>query len=149
MRKKSILFILLGILIVGGAVFFAVQIVQSDSATKDIKIAKEALENEEFEKSITLFKKILKKDPPHTEARAGLANAYMGLSQFKQTIETLDEGIELKPKEPQFYYFLSVAYEGIIDLPHVIQTLEEGINATDNIALKEQMEQLKSNVTMV
>lgn len=146
MRKKSLLFILLGILTVGVAVFFLVQVVQSDSPTKFLEQAKKAFESDNYEESIDLFTKILEEDPSHTEARVGLANAYMALSKYDKAIKVLNDGIELKPKEPQFYYYLSVVHEGMNDLPQVIQSLENGIKATDNTSLKKLMEQLESNI---
>ncbi|WP_068675299.1 tetratricopeptide repeat protein [Oceanobacillus sp. Castelsardo] len=147
-RKKSILLILISALTIGVAAFFAIQVVQSDSPTKYLATAKEALDKEEYEKSLELFKKVLEEDASHTEARTGLASAYMGLKQYDKAVGTLDEGIEIKPKEPQFYYFLSLAHEGLNDLPQVIQTLEDGIEATNNEALTELIDQLDSNITI-
>ncbi|MFD1170769.1 InlB B-repeat-containing protein [Oceanobacillus caeni] len=147
-RKRFILFVVI-ILIVGIAAFFTMKLTQSDAPTEYLGIAKEALDNEEYEKSRQFFKKVLEEDASHTEARVGLASAYMGLEQFDKAIGTLEEGLKIKPKEPQFYYFISLAYEGKNDLPQVMQTLEDGIEATDNEALTELADQLESNINIV
>ncbi|KKE79846.1 tetratricopeptide repeat protein [Bacilli bacterium] len=148
-RKRLILFIVIIALIVGIAAFFMMKIAQSDTPTEYLEIAKEALDNEEYEKSRQFFKKVLEEDASHTEARVGLASAYMGLEHFDKAIGTLEEGLKIKPKEPQFYYFISLAYEGKNDLPQVMQTLEDGIEATDNEALTELADQLESNINIV
>ncbi|WP_158591758.1 InlB B-repeat-containing protein [Oceanobacillus halophilus] len=146
MNRKSIIFTLLGVLTIGVAIFFTVQVVQSESPTDSFELAEEALDNEEYEKSVELFKEILKEDASNTEARIGLASAYMGLSKYDDAIDTLNEGIRLKPKETQFYYFLSLAYEGKSDLPGAINAFEEGIDATNDTALTELFELLESNL---
>lgn len=148
-RKRLIFLIVILALIVGIAAFFTIKITQSDATIEYLEIAKEALDNEEYEKSRQFFKKVLEEDASHTEARVGLASAYMGLEQFDKAIGTLEEGLKIKPKEPQFYYFISLAYEGKNDLPQVMQTLEDGIEATDNEALTELADQLESNINIV
>lgn len=49
-RKRLILFIVIIALIVGIAAFFMMKIVRSDTPTEYLGIAKEALNNEEYEK---------------------------------------------------------------------------------------------------
>ncbi|RDW18815.1 hypothetical protein CWR48_09910 [Oceanobacillus arenosus] len=150
MNKKRLFLILLGVVTVAVAAFFTFQVIQSDKITMTIddqlEQAKVLLEQDQIEESINLFEKVLEQDPSHTEARIGLANAYMALSKYDVAIDVLDEGIQLKPKEAQFYYFLSIAYEGTDDLENVANTIQAGIKATKNEALRELEEQLVSNV---
>lgn len=147
-RKKFIKIGLLSILTIGVVVFFVTQVGQSDKDTQaaSLEAAKQALNHEDYEKSIELFHKILKEDESLTSARVGLAKAYMGLERFDKAIATLKKGVELEPRKAQFYYYLSVAHEGLNELPQVIQALEDGIKATDNTTLQKAIDQLESNI---
>jgi hypothetical protein len=147
-RKKFIKIGLLSILAIGVVVFFITQVGQSNKDTQaaSLEAAKQALDHEEYEKSMELFHKILKEDESLTSARVGLAKAYIGMERFDKAIATLKKGVELEPNEAQFYYFLSVAHEGLNELPQVIQALEDGIKATDNTTLQKAINQLESNI---
>jgi len=147
-RNKLIKILLLSILTIGIVIFFTTQVGQSDEPTASLEAAKKALDQEEYEKSIQLFHKILKEDESLTSARVGLAKAYIELQRFDKAIATLKKGIEIEPKEAQFYYFLSVAHEGLNELPQVIQTLEDGMKATDNTTLQKVIDQLESNINI-
>ncbi|QGS69336.1 tetratricopeptide repeat protein [Oceanobacillus sp. 143] len=150
MNKKRLILILAGVITVAVAAFFTFQVIQSNDITMtlddQLDQAKVLLDQDQIKESINLFEKVLEKDPSNTEARIGLANANMALSKYDVAIDLLDEGISLKPKETQFYYFLSIAYEGTNDLESVASTIQAGIEATNNQALKELGEQLDSNV---
>ncbi|RDW15459.1 InlB B-repeat-containing protein [Oceanobacillus chungangensis] len=150
MNKKRLFLILIGVVTVAVAAFFTFQVIQSNNITMtlddQLEQAKVLLDQDQIEESINLFEKVLDQDPSHTEARIGLANANMALSKYDVAIELLNEGISIKPKETQFYYFLSIAYEGTNDLENVANTIQAGIKATNNEALKELEEQLVSNV---
>lgn len=145
MKKKRFLLIILSILVVTIAGFFTVQMVQADPLNEKLKEAKEAYDNEEFDKSATLYGEALELESGHVEARIGHANSYIALSQAEDAIDTLKEGIRLNAKEPRFYYFLSSAYIAAQDANNALLALQDGVEATGNDALEELYEQSVSN----
>lgn len=146
MDKKYLLLVMVGVATIAVTGFFTMQAIQADSLRQQLIVAKESFNNGDVEESIELFKSVLELAPNNTEARIGLVNAYIALSLFDEAIATLNKGIELKPKETQFYHYLSIVYHSLDDLALILESLESGIAATGSSQLEEQYEQLVSSV---
>ena len=66
--------------------------------------------NEEYEKAIPLFKKVLKLHPEDTEAYVTLGHIYEVMGEDKKAIEAFEQALRLEPENLRIYIQLGVNY---------------------------------------
>ncbi|MYL49365.1 tetratricopeptide repeat protein [Halobacillus litoralis] len=145
--KRLLVFIaLLGIATAG--TIFTVNAVQANTLEEQYDRANEAFKEEDFQKSVEVYLKVLEMDPSHHEARLKLAQSYIHLDQIEKAVETLNEGIYESPEVGSLYTLLSDLYvqEGSIDKAY--RTLEKGKRYSKETSVQEAIDQLLSNITV-
>ncbi|MCL7748045.1 InlB B-repeat-containing protein [Halalkalibacter alkaliphilus] len=146
MDKKYILLLFSGIIAISLMGVFTVSAIQSDSLTKQLQLAKQYFEEQDYEKSIEAYTNVLKLDPLNVDARLGLTEAYIAISNYELAETTLLEGIELLPSQEIFHSQLSQIYIDQLDVVSALQVLHNGVEATNSTSLIDLYEKLQSTI---
>ena len=65
----------------------------------------------ELEKAVSAFKKLIELYPEYIEGYLGLGHAYERLSQYDEAIDAVKKAIEINPNDPLAYTSLSICYQ--------------------------------------
>ncbi|WP_010197276.1 tetratricopeptide repeat protein [Bacillus sp. m3-13] len=148
MDKKYVLTILLGVVAIGMIGFLTFNTIQASNINNQFELANKYMTEEEIEKSIEEYKKVLELNPNHVKARINLAQCYALLSNIEEAASTLQEGTKLLPKEASFYLSLSNIYVSNLLILEAVNVLESGLKQTKNSQLSESLKSITSNISI-
>ena len=134
-RNVIILLIVLVLLVVGAvAAVFALGGFGSDAETTELlESAERYLSDEEYEKAIVEFDKILKIDPYNAEAYIGKAEALIALGREDEAREVLDKAQKKIEKKSD----LKLIEEALADMGEEAQTTTQSTTSTSENVLNE------------
>ncbi|MGV2622801.1 UNVERIFIED_CONTAM: InlB B-repeat-containing protein [Halobacillus marinus] len=146
MNKKYFLLFLTGLIVVGIAAFFTINVVQADTVEELYKEAQAAYKEEDYEKSVDLYQDVLAKDTAHEKARLEMAKSYMALSDYESAIRTLNDGIYEVPERSSNYLLLSDVHLAQLNVEKAYGTLNKGAEHSGDSTIEEARQQLESNI---
>lgn len=148
-RTKKIILSILALIMILSIGVFSVQAIQNGKVTKFVEIGNKYLLDGRYEQAIVEFDYALKINRKNVAARVGLTKAYIGLKNYDKAVVVLKEGIRILPKEPLFYLMLSDVYMIKGDTENAIKTLLNGYDDTENLGIKNKLNEIKSTISII
>jgi len=81
----------------------------------------------EYQKSIGVFKRIIKLDPENYKAHYNLGIAYFNLERFEEALNSYKTAISIKPDYKHGYYNIGLLYETTESLEDAIRAYEKAL----------------------
>ena len=97
-----------------------------------LSTARTSLEDEDYASSVSLFLKIIKRDPNSADARFGLGDAYFGLADYANAENTYRLGLELFPKNSDGLFGLAATLRVIESYNEAIELYERAFDVDPN-----------------
>ena len=81
----------------------------------------------EYQKSISIFKRIIELDPENYKAYYNLGIAHFNLNQFDEALNSYENAISIKPDYKHGYYNIGLLYEATESLEDAIRAYEKAL----------------------
>jgi len=98
------------------------------------RLARLALDTDEYAKAIELSRKALEVDPKTTGAHVDIAKALIALGQYEESIPESQEEAKLSPEMPLPYFLLGQAYQQLQDYEKARENYEKVVALQPNHA---------------
>ena len=101
-KKMAITFSIIAVFL-ALAIFIWIQIHKTNEFNRQVDAAKDALRNEDYKTSVTIYNKIIKEDDDNAEFYEGRADAYMGLKKYNKAIKDYHRAIDNDQSNEKLY----------------------------------------------